>query len=127
MHRIIPAPVLDPKLPGIRCTPLDANGIEQLPRAQIDYDPLRMSFLIFVGEVWVEVRITLPKGVFIAIGDPGVTVVIGLVNGIAATRQAITVGNGNWGSNRTTRCPVTTMMIFIAPGPAWVPMPDFAA
>ena len=99
MHRIIPAPVLDPKLPGIRCTPLDANGIEQLPRAQIDYDPLRMSFLIFMGKVRIEVGITLPKGIFIAIGDPGVTIVISLVDGIATTGQAITIGNSNWVSN----------------------------
>ena len=67
--------------------------------AQIDYDPLRMSFLILVGEVWIEVGITLPKGIFIAIGDPGITVVISLVDGIAATRQAITVGNINRGAN----------------------------
>ena len=67
VHRIISRPVLDLELPGIRLAPLNANGIDLLPRAQIDHDPLRMSFLSLMGEVWVEVRITLPKGIFIAI------------------------------------------------------------
>src|SRR5262249_9143721 len=37
MHRIIPAPILNLELPGIRHSPLNPNAIDLLARAQVDY------------------------------------------------------------------------------------------
>jgi hypothetical protein len=50
---------VDLKLPGIRRSTLPADGIHRPDFAQVDCNPLRMGFVIFAGEVWIEIRITL--------------------------------------------------------------------
>src|SRR6266513_6471247 len=84
-----------------------------------------MSIIALAGEVWIQVRITFPKRVFIGVADTRITIVVCLINGIAATWQSIAVGKVDRSANRTTRCPIATLTGFVAPAAAWVPVPYF--
>src|SRR4051812_13823243 len=75
----------------------------------------------------VQIWVALPEGGEIAIGQAGITVIVGLVDGVAAARQTIAIRN----INRLARCivggPVAALLCRVAPGAVWIPMPDFAS
>jgi len=82
--------------------------------------------LILVRKEWIEIRIAFPKGCFIPVRDSRISVIVGLVDGIATPRKPVTIGNINWLRYATTRCPVTAVMRFITPVAMGIPMPDFS-
>src|SRR5437867_5819993 len=61
MHRIVSRPVLDSELPGIRCAPMNPNGVDRLSRAEIDHNPLPMGVFGFASEMRIEIWIAFPK------------------------------------------------------------------
>src|SRR6266436_5283186 len=61
MHRIVSRPVFDSELLGIRCAPMNPNGVDRLSRAEIDHHPLRMSVFGFASEMRIEIWIAFPK------------------------------------------------------------------
>ena len=127
VHRVVSAPVLDPVLPGERRAPVNPNAVDRSRGAQIDHHPLGMSVLGFGGEMGIEIRITFPKRFFIAVRDAGIAVIVRLVDRVSASRQTVAVGKVNRLSERIVRGPVSTLMSWIAPRAARVPMPDFAS
>ena len=54
--------------------------------------------IALAGEVWIQVRITFSKRVFIVVADARITIVVCLIDGIAATGQSITVGEVDRGA-----------------------------
>src|SRR5438128_372533 len=61
VHRIVPRPIFDAISCGVRASPMNANGVDWLARAEIDHDPLRMRIFTFAGELRIKIRITFPE------------------------------------------------------------------
>ena len=70
---------------------MNTDSIYRFGRAQIDHDPLRMRVVGFAGEVRIQVWITFPKRIFVAIRDSGVTIIVRLIDRISTPRQTIAV------------------------------------
>src|SRR5256885_154130 len=75
----------------------------------------------------VQIRITLPEAVEVAIIKTGVAIVIGLIDSAAAARKAVTITHRNRsaGLSGDSRCPVTLSSAGLTPGSLWIPMPGF--
>jgi hypothetical protein len=54
-----------------------------------------MGVVRIAGEVRIEIWITFPKRILVAIRDSGVTIIVRLIDRISATWQAIAVGKVN--------------------------------
>ena len=65
---------------------------------ETDDDPLRVRCGVAGVERRIQVGIALPEGRGIAVVDAGVAGIIGLVDRIAAAREAIAVREGNRGA-----------------------------
>ena len=61
----------------------------QLP--QVGDQPLWVPAVVFAGITAILIGIALPEGLQIAVGQPRITIVFRLVEGIAATRQPVAV------------------------------------
>src|SRR5947209_19939674 len=102
--------------------PGDAYCVDRDFAAEVDHHPLRMARVVFASEGFRQVRITFPVRFQIAVGEP---------------RPAVSVSSAE-AAMRKRRCPgmadhlarrfgiadkVALLMLRIAPGPAWVPVP----
>src|SRR5213594_1742125 len=85
-----------------------------------------MERILLFREVFVEIWITLPKRLLVAVVDSREAVIICLIDGIAATWQAVTVREFYRPSRRAVRSPISFMIRWIAPCSFRVPMPRFA-
>jgi hypothetical protein len=73
--------------------PENPDGADLLKRTEIDHDPLWVERILFAGEVFVQVGITLPESLRATVVDARVPVVVGLVDGVAASGQPVAVRN----------------------------------
>ena len=105
---------------------MNPYGVYRLARAQIDHCPLQMGVFGLAGEMRIEIWITFPKRIAIAVSDARVTIIICLIDGVSAPRQPIAIRNVNRFGNGIVRGPISTLMNRISPPAAWIPMPDFA-
>ncbi len=118
--------VLDRKICGKGLRPKDSDGIDLLRRAEIDHYPLRICRVVLFSEVLVEIRITLPKSLSVAVVKARVTVVVSLVDRVASTRQAVAITYVNWVAKLAGRDPIALTVRRIAPATVGIPMPRFA-
>ena len=99
---------------GVRLRPGDLDGVDVGLRAQIDHHPLGMQRIVIAGVRFGQVRIALPIGLQIAIGQarPAVTVALGG----AAMWERIGPGMANRIAQFGAACEVTFLLGRVAPG-----------
>src|SRR2546427_4538179 len=114
---------LDREIGGEGFGPKDLDRVDLPASAQVDHDPLRMQRIFFAGEVLVEIRIALPKTGRVAIINSRVTIIVRLVDGVAASRQTIAVAHSDRRAGLPVRCPIALTARRIAPASLWIPMP----
>src|SRR5215467_7998052 len=68
VHRIGPDPILHFVLAGAWFAPVNADRIHVEVCTEINDDPLWMQRVVFMSELFGQVRIALPEGIGIAIG-----------------------------------------------------------
>src|SRR5205807_517900 len=93
MHWIVARPVLNAILCGVRRSPKNADGVDWFACVEIDHYPLQMRVFGFPGEMRIEIRITFPKRIVIAVCDTGIAVIIRLIDGVSSPWQMIAVGD----------------------------------
>lgn len=86
-----------------------------------------MSGVALVGQVGVEVRVALPERAGIAVVQPRVAVVVGLVDRVSSPREAIAVGDREAPWRAAGRRPVALAAAGIAPAPERIPVPGLCA
>src|ERR1041384_3272199 len=69
--------MLDGKLGREGFAPGDLDGVHACDLAQIDHHPLRMNRILLAGEMFIQIRIALPKSLWVAVVDERVTVILG--------------------------------------------------
>src|SRR2546423_6594678 len=71
--------------------PQNAKRIYFFWSSKLDHDPLRMNCVALAREYSIQIRIALPKAVCIVVIEPGIAVVVRLIDCVTASRQPIPV------------------------------------
>src|SRR5262249_5832944 len=71
--------------------PGDPDGVDLFRLAEVDHHPLRVNRIFLAGEMLIEVGITLPKCLQVAVIYARVAIVVSLIDRVAAARQTISV------------------------------------
>ena len=127
------SPEVDPALCGVlhtepcrkRLRPLNPDRIDRNRFPKIKNDPLRMMGIGFSREGFGKIGITLPEGGRITVIKSRVTIVIGLVECIAATWELVAVGeeDGVMWIRLGIGGPVTLGLFPITPRSFGIPVP----
>src|SRR5438105_6197686 len=118
IDRVVTGPVLNRIVERGRLRPCDVHEVDDAPPAEVDEHPLRTV---------AEVRIAFPESGGIAVVDARISVIVRLIDRVAAARQSIAIGRRDRFC-RFIRCgPVALPVCRIAPRAARIPMPRFAA
>ena len=86
VDRVVAGPILHGVRGRIRVGPIQTNRVDGFFGAEIHDDPLRVQGIALAGERLVEIRIALPIGRKVAVGQTRVVVVVALVVREAALR-----------------------------------------
>ena len=125
LDRVFAVPVLDHVLPRERLGPGDPHGVERARGCQVDNDPLGMKRIVFARVRLREVRIALPVGIQVAIGESRVADhICAVIVSDAAMRQRISVGVAD-GLTEGGAAREITFARGIAPSALGVPVPGF--
>ena len=124
MHWIFDSdPVLHHKLSGIRLRPYDADAVDGLRLRHVDHHPLGMQRIAFAREVLGKIRIALPVGALIAIGETREAGIgSAIVSRKAAMRQRISIGITD-GIARCGRASEVAFFAGLTPCALRIPMP----
>ena len=109
---IFAPPPLHLKIDCVGLAPGDADRVDLNRRRKVDQKPLRM---VLAGEVFIEIGIALPEGLRIAVVDPRVAVVVGLVERVSSAGKPIAIGDLDRTARRGLRGPVAFVAGGIAP------------
>src|SRR5271157_1589206 len=107
---------------GVMVRPCDADRIDVNLAAQVNNDPLRMQRVVFAGESLGQVRIALPVGLGISIGEPRPSIAV------AAAETAMGQGRrpravNHFGGVVGVADEVAFLFVGIAPLPCRIPVP----
>jgi hypothetical protein len=117
--------ILDTEPCRIGLSPEYVHRIDRNGFPEIKDHPLGLPTLGLSGVGPGQVGIALPECGPVPVDYPGITVIVGLVEGIAATGKLVAVGNVNrvCGIGVTIRGPVALPVQGIAPSSPGIPMP----
>ncbi len=124
---VVALPVLHRDGLGEGRAPVDLEGVDVGALVEADHHPLRVVGVVALREVRVEVGVGLPEARVVAVREAAVAVVAGLVDGVAAPRQAVAVGDARVGAGRRVAGPVALLRAGVAPRAFGVPMPRLDA
>src|SRR6516164_5958989 len=109
--RVLAGPELHHVVPRVRLGPVDADGVEPLPAGEIEDHPLRMRGIVLAAEGLREVRVALPEGLRVAVGETRIADGIGaVIAGDAAARQRIAIGVEDRFRSRVSRADEVTTL-----------------
>ncbi len=124
IDRIFAVPILDLVAHGVGRPPSDADGVHRGSLPEVGDQPLRVSVIALAGVAAIQIGVTFPKGFQAAVGQSRVTVVLGLVDGVAPARQPIAERDPDRGARPLVRSPVTPSAFAVAPAAARIPVPS---
>src|SRR5215470_10216481 len=121
--RLLTGPVLHAVVLRIWIGPRDPDGVDGKRIREVDNDPLRVQRVVFAGELFRQIRITLPVGVLVAVSDTAVAGGIGsIVAGGTAMREGIAVRVADEFRRGVAACEVS-LTHWIAPRAFRIPVP----
>src|SRR6266516_1080118 len=110
---------------GERPAPKDPDSIDFVASAEINHDPLGIERVSLFRKVFIQIRITFPKTLVVAIINARIAVVVCLIERIPSSRQPVAVANIDRWSEVTVGRPIALSPRWIALATNRVPMPRF--
>src|ERR1017187_6267189 len=119
---LITVPVFHQVSSGIWRAPEQPDVANRGCRPQIDREPLGMLGFWIAGKSRIEVGIGLPERCRVAIIDPGIAVIAGIIDGSTAARESVAISQFDRRAGAIIRNPIPLVMHRVAPTAFWIPV-----